>query len=188
MIKLNIGCASNKREGFINIDINESHNPDVVCDAMDLPYDDSSVDYIAANMIVEHLPDRVAFMDECFRVLKKGGILRMTTPYYTHKASFQDPTHKNFTTFKTFNYFCKGCKEYRETKYTKTPFAKIRKKMLFPSWVFKPVEIFANIFPNFYEHSFFPYLFPVGRMIVEMEKAGTALIMVKIDNQKTGEG
>lgn len=37
-IKLNLGCGVNKKEGFINIDINPRLNPDMVLDLNSQPY------------------------------------------------------------------------------------------------------------------------------------------------------
>lgn len=48
-----------------------------------LPYADSSVDFIYVGQAIEHLNfvnQAPAFLQECRRVLKPGGILRMTTP------------------------------------------------------------------------------------------------------------
>jgi SAM-dependent methyltransferase len=40
-----------------------------------------TVDYISASELVEHLEDPKKFIDECMRVLKKGGVLSISTPY-----------------------------------------------------------------------------------------------------------
>lgn len=47
-----------------------------------LPFPDSSVDVIFTEHFFEHLPQHqaLAFLDEAYRVLKPGGILRQSTP------------------------------------------------------------------------------------------------------------
>lgn len=45
-----------------------------------LPFDDNSVDYVVAGETIEHLEDPKAFVQECLRVLKKGGYFAITTP------------------------------------------------------------------------------------------------------------
>lgn len=47
-----------------------------------LPYNDEDVDYIFSSHFIEHLRKDEAkkLLKECLRVLKKGGLLRLTTP------------------------------------------------------------------------------------------------------------
>jgi O-antigen biosynthesis protein len=45
-----------------------------------LPFEDGFFDAVNAGEIVEHLYDTKFFFEECFRVLKEGGILLFTTP------------------------------------------------------------------------------------------------------------
>ena len=49
-------------------------------DANELPFGNESVDAIVATAVIEHLPDPVGFVSECNRVVRKGGILIVTTP------------------------------------------------------------------------------------------------------------
>lgn len=60
------------------------------------PFEDNSVDALHASHFVEHLdgPERMKFMDECYRILKPGGKMRLTHPYYKSVRAVQDPTHK----------------------------------------------------------------------------------------------
>jgi len=44
-------------------------------------------------------------MEDLYRILKPGGVLKITVPYYNSKGTFQDPTHKRFFTEETFLYF-----------------------------------------------------------------------------------
>ena len=53
---------------------------DVTADASDLPFDDSSQDYIIARHIFEHIIDPFAALDEWNRVLKPGGVLALACP------------------------------------------------------------------------------------------------------------
>lgn len=46
-----------------------------------VPFQDGYMDYVIAGEIVEHLEDPKKFIDECMRVLKKGGVLSISTPY-----------------------------------------------------------------------------------------------------------
>ncbi|MEG3594478.1 MAG: methyltransferase domain-containing protein [Chloroflexota bacterium] len=49
-------------------------------DAMALPIGNETVDAIVATAVIEHLPDPKKFVSECNRVIKRGGIIVITTP------------------------------------------------------------------------------------------------------------
>ena len=103
-MKLHIGCSSDKREGYLNVDINSKCNPDKILDLNKIPYpfSDNSFDEILANHILEHLDDPLAVVMELKRVLKKGGVLKIEVPYYKTEGYFSDLTHKKAFTLKTF--------------------------------------------------------------------------------------
>ena len=108
-IKLNVGCGTDYKKGWINIDNNSDNNIDKLdlnWDLRDpLPYEDESVDYIFNEHFFEHLaPDEgVAVMKDLRRVLKPGGVLRIAMPdlegvinNYLHVPLSQDPVIKKF--------------------------------------------------------------------------------------------
>jgi SAM-dependent methyltransferase len=49
-------------------------------DALDLPYDDGTFDFVIASEILEHVPQDERAIDELIRVLKPGGRLAVTVP------------------------------------------------------------------------------------------------------------
>jgi MPBQ/MSBQ methyltransferase len=55
-------------------------NTQFVCgDAMNMPFPDSSFDFVWSCESAEHMPDKNAFLKECFRVLKPGGRFVLAT-------------------------------------------------------------------------------------------------------------
>jgi ADP-heptose:LPS heptosyltransferase/ubiquinone/menaquinone biosynthesis C-methylase UbiE/glycosyltransferase involved in cell wall biosynthesis/predicted O-methyltransferase YrrM len=67
-------------EGFVNID---RQNADMNIDVRKgMPFDTNSVDFIYCSHFIEHLSHEEAwcFLDESFRVLKRGGKIRLSTP------------------------------------------------------------------------------------------------------------
>lgn len=58
-----------------------------------LPFPDHSVGAIHGIEILQHLPDRTRFFNECHRVLAHGGILFTETPSTDGRGAFQDPSH-----------------------------------------------------------------------------------------------
>jgi SAM-dependent methyltransferase len=53
----------------------------IAADSFRLPFVDGSFDCVIASEIIEHIVDPVKFINELFRVVKKGGQLIITTPY-----------------------------------------------------------------------------------------------------------
>lgn len=79
---LNLGCGFKKLDGFINVDGFSACEPDILLDlnSPDWPWDNESVDIIAAFHIFEHLEDWWQAFLECGRILKPGGILEIRVP------------------------------------------------------------------------------------------------------------
>jgi SAM-dependent methyltransferase len=50
-------------------------------DVMDLSYPDESFDLIVSNDVMEHIPDPLKALRECFRVLKPGGEVLASIPF-----------------------------------------------------------------------------------------------------------
>jgi predicted SAM-dependent methyltransferase len=105
-MKLNLGCSSNLRTGFVNVDIVPP------CDeCVDLcfnwPWPTSSIDYILAIDIIEHLPDKRHTMNEIWRVLQPEGIAEIEVPTTNGECAWADPTHVSFWNRASFNYYLK---------------------------------------------------------------------------------
>jgi len=108
VIKLNIGCGTDYREGWTNID-----KGNVRCDiAHDIevlpwPFEDSSIDEILMQHILEHVSREnfVLVVREMYRVCKSHAIIRIISPYAGSDNFWTDPTHKMPLTTRTFDYF-----------------------------------------------------------------------------------
>jgi predicted SAM-dependent methyltransferase len=86
LIMLNIGCGTDYKSGWINVDNNSDHNIDQLDVNWDmrkpLPIDDNTVDFIFNEHFVEHLTPEEArvVLTDLMRVLKPGGIMRIAMP------------------------------------------------------------------------------------------------------------
>ncbi len=84
--KLNIGCGRIKFDGWVNIDMSDEWGKDIVDVVWDatqpFPIPDSSCAFIYNEHFIEHLTvlQGLAFLRECHRLLKSGGVLRIATP------------------------------------------------------------------------------------------------------------
>jgi tocopherol O-methyltransferase len=60
-----------------------------VADALQMPFEDASFDLVWMLESGEHMPDKVRFLQECYRVLKPGGTLLMAT--WCHRSIETQP-------------------------------------------------------------------------------------------------
>lgn len=71
-----------------------------------LPFPDESIESIISHHMMEHIGGGfLHLMDECFRVLVPGGVLRIVAPLFPSSSAVADPDHKRYfmeETFKTF--------------------------------------------------------------------------------------
>ncbi|HSX32082.1 MAG TPA: methyltransferase domain-containing protein [Candidatus Saccharimonadales bacterium] len=108
-VMLNVGCGTDYKKGWINIDNNSDNNIkklDLNWDLRNpLPYDEGSVDFIFNEHLIEHLTpeEGQVVIKDLMRVLKPGGVLRMATPnlaevveQYGSLPIDKDPTIKRF--------------------------------------------------------------------------------------------
>lgn len=79
---IDIGCGINKYPNSFGIDINPDFKPDKVWDCNNgLPFIESgSVDFINCNNALEHFKNPYFALQECYRVLKKNGEMRLIVP------------------------------------------------------------------------------------------------------------
>jgi SAM-dependent methyltransferase len=112
-VKLNLGCGDVLLTGFVNVDIVPRPGIEVADLREPWPWSDSSVDYVRASHIIEHLPDKIFTMNELWRVLKPGGKVDIEVPTTEGPGAWQDPTHVSFWNSRSFLYYEEGS-PYRE--------------------------------------------------------------------------
>ncbi len=74
-----------KVPNFVGLALHPAHDREVAHDATAaLPFADATIAKVQAQDVLEHLPlDRVPFvLDEIYRVLKPGGVFRLSVPDY----------------------------------------------------------------------------------------------------------
>lgn len=72
-----------------------------------LPFEDSSIRSIVSHHCFEHIGEGfVPLMDEVYRVLEPGGILRVITPLFPSRNAVEDPDHVRYFMPQTWETFC----------------------------------------------------------------------------------
>ena len=95
-MKLDLGAGKNKKEGFLAVDHIQFDGVDIVADLKQKwPWEDNSVDEIHASHVLEHFErrERVHFMNEMWRVLKKDAKATIITPHWASNRAYGDMTH-----------------------------------------------------------------------------------------------
>ncbi len=80
---LHLGASHHDFPGWLNTDVEPATRSTVYLDATAaFPLPDDSFQYIYAEHMIEHISraDGLGMLRECRRVLKPGGVLRLTTP------------------------------------------------------------------------------------------------------------
>lgn len=81
--KLNLGCGFDHRDGFVNIDMNSWHHPDVIADIRKLGFLPSSYyEEVLAQDVLEHLPrtETLRVLGHWNRPLAMGGKILLRVP------------------------------------------------------------------------------------------------------------
>lgn len=163
--KLNLGCGKDPIPGYINMDLCKGQGVDKVINLVteDWGFDDNTIDEIRAYAFLEHIHDPDTIMKRAYKVLKKGGKMKILVPYY-HTATAHGLGHVTF--FKK-NSFKRYSIEYStDTSLDTFPYFKITKRELIPTRL-------GKLFPTIFNIRYYASLL-IGEIIesvyVELEK------------------
>ena len=144
--KINLGCGTDKKEGYINVDSNPEVYPDMLADLMKpLPFEDNSVDEVLAWNVMEHLPGLhpMYLLREVYRILKPEGVFKFRVPMANTITAHIAIDHISSFTPRSFE--CKPWHKYnfkRKIRLTLPLFHKIK----FPEWCWYFNYIYSNLF------------------------------------------
>jgi hypothetical protein len=97
-VKIDIGCGTKKKDGFIGVDRIAFDGVDHVCNlGVDpLPFDHGTVEEVHASHFVEHLNavERVYLFNDLHRVMKVGAKATIIVPHWSSARAYGDPTHQ----------------------------------------------------------------------------------------------
>jgi predicted SAM-dependent methyltransferase len=109
ILKMNLGCGTDYKSGWINIDNNSDNNIEKLDLNWDLrnplPFKDNSIDFAFHEHFYEHLApeEMIEITKDIMRVLRPGGVMRIAMPdleavvnNYLHVPLGEDPVITDF--------------------------------------------------------------------------------------------
>lgn len=175
--RLNLGCGTDVRHGWVNLDVAPLPGVDVVHDlgTLPLPFEDARFDHVIAKDVLEHL-DYVPVLRELHRILRPGGRLEVTSPHFTSAAAWIDPTHRTAFSIDTLQFFARQGKYGLRSYYFDFAFERVeRAHIVFHRYRGQPwnylVERAVNARPSaqtYYEETFLSRLFPAANVEVTL--------------------
>lgn len=114
-VKLDLGSGDKdhwrKDQEYLRMDVID-YGQDIVWDAEEgIPLPDNSCSFIVSSHFFEHLDDIIGVMNECWRILRKDGILHIIVPHKDHEKAYIPSHTRRFDKF-TFDFF--QYKEYAD--------------------------------------------------------------------------
>lgn len=177
MKKLNLGCGTDVRKDWINLDIAPLPGVDVVHDLkiLPLPFESGTFDYVLCNDILEHFLDYAPLLAEIHRVLKTGGDVEIKVPHYTYSRAYADPTHLRFFSVELFEFFTKSTTRPYYFNFFFDRIVNLKLTFLESHVLFynKWIERFVNKSQRnllFFEKSFMSGIFPAENIVVTLRK------------------
>jgi SAM-dependent methyltransferase len=127
-LKLDIGCDSNKKEGFLGVDINAGKGVDFVMDVCKLEFDENSVDEVFSRRCIQHVEDDKKALSEISRVLKPNGIFTLIVASWYGWLFYRLRLSSSYGAYKTFHLYwnSKIRNMLKEAKFTITSLRHIR--------------------------------------------------------------
>jgi SAM-dependent methyltransferase len=145
--RLNVGCGTDIRAGWLNLDVAALDGVDVVHDleARPWPFPSGTFDEIELINVLEHLSDTIGTMEELHRLAAPGAKVTIRVPYWNSPDAISDPTHKTIYNEYTFDFFDPSTRHGRQRAYYSRARFRIRRLFfyvrLFPGLPYLPVTI-----------------------------------------------
>ena len=107
MRRANLGCGSDIRSGYVNVDSAKIPGVDVVADLAlyPWPFRGGAFEEIQLVNVLEHLPNTVAAVEEIHRVAVAGARVVIRVPYWNCWQAAADPTHRQQFHQCSFDFF-----------------------------------------------------------------------------------
>jgi len=175
-MKLNLGCGNTRKERYIGVDIAKKGTADIVCDLNKaMPFRYNSIEEIYMSHVLEHLDDPVKTMEELYRILAPGGMLKLVLPFPSaaiaknmlHRHGFMPNDFAMFDRESNKAFLLKTTAYFRTKKIRFLPHIPA---MLFPFWLYEKLGLFImNLCPRFTSY-YISWFFPLEHYEVTLVK------------------
>jgi SAM-dependent methyltransferase len=178
--RLNLGCGTDIRPGYVNLDSADLPGVDVIHDltSLPLPFDDDAFGEVVCQDVLEHLPDYPRLLGEIHRIMRPGGRLLVRSPHFTSRSVWLDPTHRTTFSIDTLRFFVADDRYAERSYYFVFKFSAVESaRIIFHRYRGMPwnflVEAWVNRSPAlqaYYEGSALAGLFPASNIEVTLVK------------------
>jgi SAM-dependent methyltransferase len=173
---LNLGCGHAKRDFpevdraslVVGVDISPHSQADILHDLNATPYplESDSFDLVIMQDIIEHVQSVPSMMNEAYRLVRDGGIVRIRTPHYSSYYAYNDPTHIHFFGALVLDGFDVA---NPNVLYSEARFRFLKRQILFPKlWRITGVAALANRYTKRWEQ-LFAFIFRAENLYFELE-------------------
>ena len=148
-LKLNLGCGSDYRTGYVNID--KYGDPDILLDLEEYPWpwEDNSTTRVILKHVLEHLGKTTeiyfGIIREIYRICTAGARIDIIVPHPRHDTFLDDPTHVRTVTPASLHLSSKSKnKEWQMAGSSNTPlglYLDVDFEVVDVNWVLDPVRI-----------------------------------------------
>ena len=104
-LRLNLGCGTNHKLGWVNCDCQAGPGVDEVWDVYFPPYQPETVDEMLLSHVLEHLTEPLLAMAALWRIAKPDCKLTIRVPHGASDDAWEDPTHVRPYFLQSFGYF-----------------------------------------------------------------------------------
>src|SRR5450631_3827069 len=129
-MKINLGCGSDYRPGWLNVDQFDNRSPDLVVniDQPPWPMESNYADHILLKHVLEHVGKDsetfLAIIKELYRICKPDATIEIHVSHPRHNDFLGDPTHVRPVLPEMFTYFdLAAVEQWQATGLPGTPLA-----------------------------------------------------------------
>ncbi|RJQ17640.1 methyltransferase domain-containing protein [Candidatus Woesearchaeota archaeon] len=174
LMKLNFGCGTDIKKGYLNVDHIKLKGVDKVMDLNVFPYPfaSNSCDEILMDHVLDHLDKPTRVLQELHRIIKKSGKIVIKVPHFSCGMAYWGDVRKSLYSYYAFKRYETGQKR---SYYF--PFS-FRNVQVYFDFQKKPFLVFfynhiiawiANAKPYLYENTFLR-VFPCRTLVATLRK------------------